>query len=155
MAGFDNLKLDNQLCFALYSATNAITRFYRSLLNELDLTYPQYLVLLVLWERDGIAVKDLIKRLKLDSGTLSPLLKRLEKAGLIEKKRMDLDERVVRVFLTPQAKKIEPQVAEIQNKVACQTGLDEKEFFELLDRLNQLAVSLAKREEEDLQLKTG
>lgn len=154
MAGFDNLKLDNQLCFALYSATNAITRFYRSLLNDLDLTYPQYLVLLVLWERDGIAVKDLIKRLKLDSGTLSPLLKRLEKAGLIEKKRMDLDERVVRVFLTTQAKKLEPKVAEIQNQVACQTGLADKEFFELLDRLNQLAASLNDREQ-DAQVKAG
>lgn len=154
MAGFDNLKLDNQLCFALYSATNAITRFYRSLLNDLDLTYPQYLVLLVLWERDGVAVKDLIKRLKLDSGTLSPLLKRLEKAGLIEKKRMDLDERVVRVFLTPQSKKIEPQVAEIQHQVACQTGLSDKEFFEFLDRLNKLAVSLSEREE-NMQAQIG
>lgn len=146
MAGFDNLKLDNQLCFALYSATNAITRLYRSLLNELDLTYPQYLVLLVLWERDGVAVRDLIKRLKLDSGTLSPLLKRLEKAGLIEKKRMDLDERVVRVFLTDKAKQIEPKVAEIQNRVACQTGLSDQEFFKLLDNLNQLAISLSDEE---------
>lgn len=154
MAGFDNLKLDNQLCFALYSATNAITRLYRSLLNELDLTYPQYLVLLVLWERDGVAVRDLIKRLRLDSGTLSPLLKRLEKAGLIEKKRMDLDERVVRVFLTAQAKKLEPQVAEIQHQVACQTGLSDQDFFQLLDRLNQLAASLSEQEPH-LQAKAG
>lgn len=154
MAGFDNLKLDNQLCFALYSATNAITRMYRSLLNELDLTYPQYLVLLVLWERDGVAIRDLIKRLRLDSGTLSPLLKRLEKAGLIEKKRMDLDERVVRVFLTAQAKKIEPQVAEIQQQVACQTGLSDQDFFQLLDRLNQLAASLSEQETH-LQAKAG
>ena len=73
MSQFDNLKLDKQLCFALYSATNNITRLYRSLLDEYDLTYPQYLVLLVLWEKDGVAIKEVMKRLNLDSGTLSPI----------------------------------------------------------------------------------
>ncbi|MCX4186955.1 MarR family winged helix-turn-helix transcriptional regulator [Methylophaga sp. OBS4] len=142
MSQFENLKIDNQLCFALYSATNSITRLYRSLLNEFDLTYPQYLVLLVLWEKDGIAIKDVMRRLKLDSGTLSPIIKRLQNAGLVEKVRTAQDERIVRLFLNDKARQLEPLVAEVQNKVACQTELSSSEFFELLDRLNQLAKNL-------------
>lgn len=146
MSEYENIKLDNQLCFALYSATNAITRTYRQLLSEHNLTYPQYLVLIVLWENEGLAVRDLMHRLKLDSGTLSPILKRLEKAHLITKSRTDLDERVVRIHLTQQARELKPVVANIQHQVACQTGLDSTEFFELLNRLNQLSEVLSKKE---------
>lgn len=142
MSQFENLQLDKQLCFALYSATNSITRLYRSLLDDYDLTYPQYLVLLVLWEKDGIAIKEVMKRLKLDSGTLSPIIKRLQTAGLVEKIRSDKDERIVRLVLTDKARKLEPFIAQVQEKVACQTGLSSTQFFELLDRLNQLATSL-------------
>jgi MarR family transcriptional regulator, organic hydroperoxide resistance regulator len=147
MSNFDNLRLDNQLCFALYTATNSITRFYRSLLNEYDLTYPQYLVLVVLWEKDGIAIKDVMRQLKLDSGTLSPIIKRLQSAELVEKVRTDEDERVVRLFLTDKAKQLEPLIAEVQTKVACKTSLSSSEFFELLSTLNELTNSLNKREE--------
>jgi DNA-binding MarR family transcriptional regulator len=147
MSNFDNLRLDNQLCFALYTATNSITRFYRSLLNEYDLTYPQYLVLVVLWEKDGIAIKDVMRQLKLDSGTLSPIIKRLQSAELVEKVRTDEDERVVRLFLTDKAKQLEPLIAEVQTKVACKTDLSSSEFFELLSTLNELTNSLNKREE--------
>ncbi len=146
MSNHENLLLDNQLCFALYSATNAITRVYRRLLDEHDLTYPQYLVLLVLWEKDGIAVRDLMQRLKLDSGTLSPILKRLERAGLVSKQRNDIDERIVRISLTDKARQLKPMVAEVQTQVACQTGLGNKEFFALLQQLNQLADALNQRE---------
>ncbi|EGL55440.1 MAG: MarR family transcriptional regulator [Pseudomonadota bacterium] len=147
MSNFDNLRLDNQLCFALYTATNSITRFYRSLLNDYDLTYPQYLVLVVLWEKDGIAIKDVMRQLKLDSGTLSPIIKRLQSAELVEKVRTDEDERVVRLFLTDKAKQLEPLIAEVQTKVACKTDLSSSEFFELLSTLNELTNSLNKREE--------
>ncbi|GLP98956.1 MarR family transcriptional regulator [Methylophaga thalassica] len=147
MSNFDNLRLDNQLCFALYTATNSITRFYRSLLNDYDLTYPQYLVLVVLWEKDGIAIKDVMRQLKLDSGTLSPIIKRLQSAELVEKVRTDEDERVVRLFLTNKAKQLEPLIAEVQTKVACKTDLSSSEFFELLSTLNELTNSLNKREE--------
>lgn len=147
MSDYDNLMLDNQLCFALYSATNAITRVYRQLLNEHDLTYPQYLVLVVLWEKDGIAVRDLMHRLKLDSGTLSPILKRLERAGLVSKQRNDIDERIVRISLTDKSRQLKPMVAEIQEQVACQTNLNNKEFFALLNQLNELADTLSKREQ--------
>lgn len=146
MSNHDNLLLDNQLCFALYSATNAITRVYRQLLDEHELTYPQYLVLLVLWEKDGIAVRDLMQRLKLDSGTLSPILKRLERAGLVNKQRNDIDERIVRISLTDKSRQLKPMIAEVQKQVACQTGLENKEFFALLQQLNQLADALSKRE---------
>jgi MarR family transcriptional regulator, organic hydroperoxide resistance regulator len=147
MSNFDNLRLDNQLCFALYTATNSITRFYRSLLNEYDLTYPQYLVLVVLWEKDGIAIKDVMRQLKLDSGTLFFIIKRLQSAELVEKVRTDEDERVVRLFLTDKAKQLEPLIAEVQTKVACKTDLSSSEFFELLSTLNELTNSLNKREE--------
>lgn len=151
MSNHDNLLLDNQLCFALYSATNAITRVYRQLLDEHELTYPQYLVLLVLWEKDGIAVRDLMRRLKLDSGTLSPILKRLERAGMVNKQRNDIDERIVRISLTDKSRQLKPAIAEVQNQVACQTGLENKEFFALLQQLNQLADALSKREAEAQQ----
>jgi DNA-binding MarR family transcriptional regulator len=146
MSQFENLQLDNQLCFALYSATNSITRLYRSLLNDYDLTYPQYLVLLVLWEQDNVAIKEVMKRLKLDSGTLSPIIKRLQNAGLVDKVRTDKDERIVRLMLTDKSRQLEPLIAEVQDKVACQTGLSSSDFFELLDRLNQLASSLNQKE---------
>lgn len=142
MSQFENLKLDRQLCFALYRATNSITRLYRGLLDDYDLTYPQYLVLVVLWEKDGIAIKEVMKRLNLDSGTLSPIIKRLQAAGLVEKLRTDKDERIVRLLLTDKARKLQPMIAEVQQQVACQTELSSEEFFELLDRLNQLAASL-------------
>jgi MarR family transcriptional regulator len=148
MSQFDNLKLDNQLCFALYSATNSITRLYRSLLDDYELTYPQYLVLLVLWEKDGIAIKEVMKRLKLDSGTLSPIIKRLQNAGLINKVRSEQDERVVRIYLTEKSKNLEPLIAKVQDKVACQTELSSEAFFELLDRLNQVTESLNKKDDQ-------
>jgi DNA-binding MarR family transcriptional regulator len=93
-------RLEEQLCFAVYQAGHAFTRMYRSILAELGLTYPQYLVMLVLWESDGITVKAVGERLSLDSGTLTPLLKRLEAAGLISRRRSSADERQVLLHLT-------------------------------------------------------
>jgi len=94
------LRLDNQLCFALYSASLAMTRLYKPLLDALGLTYPQYLVLLVLWEQDGLSVSALGERLLLDSGTLTPLLKRMESGGLVARQRDTQDERRVHITLT-------------------------------------------------------
>jgi len=95
------LKLDNQICFAVYSTAHAFNRIYKPLLERLGLTYPQYLVMLVLWERDDVPLKDIGERLFLDSGTLTPLLKRLETAGLIRRTRSTEDERQVLIALTP------------------------------------------------------
>ena len=94
------LRLDNQICFAVYSTAHAFNRVYKPLLDKLGLTYPQYLVMLVLWERDGVPVKDIGERLFLDSGTLTPLLKRLEAAELVKRTRSTEDERQVLIALT-------------------------------------------------------
>jgi len=107
------LLLDNQLCFALYSASLAMTKLYKPLLNALGLTYPQYLVMLVLWERDGLMVSELGDRLFLDSGTLTPLLKRLEASGLIARIRDVQDERRVHITLTQAGRTLKTEAAQI------------------------------------------
>ncbi len=112
------LLLDNQLCFALYSASLAMTKLYKPLLAELGLTYPQYLVMLVLWERDALMVSELGERLFLDSGTLTPLLKRLEAAGLVTRIRALDDERRVHVSLTPAGRKLKVRAARVPACVA-------------------------------------
>jgi DNA-binding MarR family transcriptional regulator len=109
----DLLHLDNQLCFALYRASRAMTAAYAPLLDELGVTYPQYLVMLVLWEHDGERVSQIGERLALDSATLTPLLKRLEAHGLIARKRSAADERVVEVFLTARGKRLERRAAKV------------------------------------------
>jgi MarR family transcriptional regulator, organic hydroperoxide resistance regulator len=109
----ERLHLDNQLCFALYAASRAMTAAYAPLLDELDLTYPQYLVMLVLWERDGERVSQIGERLHLDSATLTPLLKRLESRKLIERRRSREDERVVEVFLSTAGKRLERKAADV------------------------------------------
>ena len=100
------LQLDNQLCFALYSASLAMTKVYKPLLDEIGLTYPQYLAMLVLWEKDGLMVSELGERLHLDSGTLTPLLKRMEASGLVSRIRAVEDERRVHVTLTASGRKL-------------------------------------------------
>jgi DNA-binding MarR family transcriptional regulator len=107
------LLLDNQLCFALYSTSLAMTKLYKPLLDELGLTYPQYLTMLVLWEQDGLTVSELGQRLYLDSGTLTPLLKRLESSGLISRIRAVEDERRVHITLTAAGRKLKAQAAKI------------------------------------------
>ena len=107
------LELDNQLCFALYSTSLAMTRVYKPLLDEMGLTYPQYLAMLVLWERDGLMVSELGERLYLDSGTLTPLLKRLEASGLITRIRAVEDERRVHITLSAAGRKLKTRAAKI------------------------------------------
>src|SRR6201985_1753832 len=102
LSGDQVLRLDNQICFAIYSAAHAFNRVYKPLLDRLGLTYPQYLVMLALWERDGVPLKEIGERLFLDSGTLTPLLKRLEAAPLVKRTRSREDERQVLVALTTQ-----------------------------------------------------
>jgi DNA-binding MarR family transcriptional regulator len=124
MAVRDPLLLDDQLCFALYNAARAMTRAYAPLLEPLGLTYPQYLVLLVLWQRDGLQVNQLGDRLALDSGTLTPLLKRLERQGLIERRRGNDDERVVRVHLTPEGRALRARARKVPAHLARRAGFD-------------------------------
>ena len=116
------LALENQFCFALYSASHAMTRTFKPMLDRLGLTYPQYLVMLVLWEQDGILVKDIGARLFLDSGTLTPLLKRLEANGLLTRNRDPHDERQVRILLSADGKALRRQAEAIPQQVLCASG---------------------------------
>ena len=118
------LLLRNQLCHALYSASNALVRAYRPLLEPLDLTYPQYLVMLALWEHDDVPIKQLVEDTRLDSGTLTPILKRLEHKALVCRRKSDLDERQWLIQLTPAGHDLREQAAEIPQKLFCMTSLD-------------------------------
>jgi len=146
MTQHKNLLLNNQLCFALYAATNSIIRYYRIYLNEIGITYTQYLVLLVLWESENCSIKGIAKTLKLDSPTITPIVQKLEKMNLVKRQRSDPDERIVIVSLTKAGLDLEGQVADIQNKVACKTHLKTKDFNELKATLNQLAQTMTEKE---------
>lgn len=136
------LNVDLQLCFALYSASLSMTKTYKPLLAKLKLTYPQYLVLLVLWEKEGITVNRIGERLFSDSGTLTPLLKRLEKLGLIQRQRAVEDERRVIITLTEQGRLLQAQAANVHTQVACSTGCTLTELKELNNQLILLRTSL-------------
>ncbi|WP_424215249.1 MarR family winged helix-turn-helix transcriptional regulator [Streptomyces sp. BI20] len=137
------LRLDEQICFSLHAATRAFNGLYRVLLKDLDLTYPQYLVMLVLWEERGpVPVKRLGERLRLDSGTLSPLLKRLEAAGLVTRERSAADERSVEVGLTPAGRELRERALEVPRRIGAATDLDLAEIRDLQARLDRLTRAL-------------
>lgn len=136
------LQLDRQLCFALYSSSLAMTRIYKPLLAPLGLTYPQYLVMLVLWEIDGLSVSQLGQRLSLDSGTLTPLLKRLETLGHIDRRRASDDERRVDIFLTPRGRQLRELALDIPSQLACASACELDEVIALTQRLTQLRQQL-------------
>lgn len=118
----DMLALDNQFCFAIYSASLAMTKTYKPFLDKLGLTYPQYLVMLVLWQQDDVLVKSIGERLFLDSGTLTPLLKRLEASAFITRTRDDIDERQVRITLTKEGRALKKKAQDIPRQVLCASG---------------------------------
>ncbi|MCK6519978.1 MarR family transcriptional regulator [Myxococcota bacterium] len=134
--------IDDQLCFALYTASRAMTRAYQPILEPLGLTYPQYLTLLVLWEDDGQRVSALGDRLHLDSATLTPLLKRLEAQGLVRRSRSAQDERVVEVSLTEAGWALRERAAHVPLAMLCQTGLDLGELVALREQLKALTARL-------------
>ena len=134
----DPLKLDSMLCFAVYAAGHAFTRFYKPRLDALGLTYPQYLVFLVLWEQDGLTVKALGEKLFLDSGTITPLVKRLEARGLLRRQRDDEDERQVRIFLTPEGRALRAKALAVPLAVGKALGGQAEEAAELRRSLQLL-----------------
>ena len=137
------LKLDHQLCFALYSASLAMTKLYKPLLDELGLTYPQYLVMLVLWEQDGPMVSELGQRLSLDSGTLTPLLKRLEAAGLVSRMRDVADERRVHIHLTAAGRRLKARAARVPACLLATSRCPPGELQQLTARVRALREQLA------------
>ena len=139
------LKLSNQLCFPLYALSRKITSHYLPLLEKIGLTYPQYLVMLVLWEEDSVSVKELGHKLMLDSGTLSPLLKKLEDRELVVRKRHKEDERVVIITLTESGEQLKKIASVIPEQIKCSLELTDKEMREmkalatgLLEKINQI-----------------
>jgi DNA-binding MarR family transcriptional regulator len=139
----DSLKLDSQLCFKLYAASRAVIRGYKPMLDQLGLTYPQYLAMLVLWEWQEAApqqptVKALGERLALDSGTLTPLLKRLEQLQLVQRQRSARDEREVHLSLTPAGQALREQVGPLKARLLCDSGVDLNHLNELREGLDQL-----------------
>ena len=141
-----SLKLDDQLCFSIYAASHAFTRFYKPLLEPLRLTYPQYLVLLTLWESDGLPLKTIGARLGLDSGTLTPLLKRMEEAGFLTRARDKADERQVIVELTGKGRRLEAKAANFPQQIGAASSCSGAELqaltklmFRLRDDLDAVA----------------
>lgn len=139
---YDHLDIDNQLCFALYATSKAVIKNYKPLLDELGITYTQYITLLVLWKNDNITVKELGKKLYLDSGTLTPLLKRLESLGVIKRMRDSSDERNVYVKLTDEGFSMRDKASGIPQKMFCSTGLSIDEVSDLREKLKALLNNL-------------
>lgn len=138
---YEQLKLENQLCFPIYAVSRMITKHYTPLLKELDVTYPQYLVLLVLWEKDGLKVVDIAEKLLLETNTVTPLLKRMEEQKILYKNKSETDERVYNVFLTEYGKNLMEKAKDIPLRLSESSGLDletiirlRKEMYDLLSR---------------------
>ncbi|UNL96482.1 MarR family winged helix-turn-helix transcriptional regulator [Paenibacillus polymyxa] len=145
------LKLDNQLCFAIYACSREITKLYQPYLEKLGVTYSQYLVLIVLWEREECTVKELGEALYLDSGTLTPLLKRLQNAGLIDRKRSTQDERKVLISLTTEGRALRDKALSVPRCIQEKTSMTHDQFGslllqfnDLLDRVHQANVQIEK-----------
>lgn len=135
---FEVLHLDNQICFPIYAASRLVMQAYRPLLAALGLTYPQYLVMMVLWETDARTVSELGERLYLDSGTLTPLLKRLEKQGLLTRNRRKEDDRTVENHLTQAGLDLQKLAVDIPDELVCSAELDRNELGQLQAKLNEL-----------------
>lgn len=135
---FNPLALDNQICFALYVCSKEIIRRYGPLLDPLGLTYTSYITMLCLWEKDGVTVKDLGKRLFLDSGTLTPLLKKMEGQGLIKRERSKDDERTVYIFLTESGKALKEKCISVPQQMSCANILDLNEAGQLIGILHEM-----------------
>ena len=138
MDKYDSIKLDNQVCFSLYAASREIIKLYKPFLDKYNLTYTQYVAMLVLWEDEKSTVKDIGKRLHLDSGTLTPLLKKIECMGLIKRYRDVNDDRVVIVELTDNGRALKEKVLDVPKEMACKVKLPKEELIELKMRLDSL-----------------
>jgi DNA-binding MarR family transcriptional regulator len=135
---FDSLRLENQLCFGLYAAAHAMNRAYRVSLGPLGLTYPQYLTLLALWEEDRQSVSELGQRLRLDSGTLTPVLKRLESAGLVSRSRSRADEREVEIALTERGRSLRLDALGVRHDIVCRLGMSEDAILRLRRDIDEM-----------------
>jgi DNA-binding MarR family transcriptional regulator len=144
MENSKSLQLENQICFPLYVIAKEITGLYRPFLDEIGITYPQYLVMMVLWENDGLSVNHIGEKLFLDSGTLTPLLKRLESKGIISRKRKKEDERVVEVFLTESGRQLQRKACEIPGKIQDKIGIETEDLLHLKETVLKILNKIEK-----------
>jgi DNA-binding MarR family transcriptional regulator len=154
---FEQLKLENQLCFPIYAASRLITREYKPLLDDLGLTYPQYLVMMLLWETDDLTVREITERLLLNTNTVTPLLKRMESQGLIMRQRSEEDERRVIVTLTSQGTALKEKAASIPGKLVASLAsksMTVDDLKTLVSQINTLINHLSDKQKEDLDLKS-
>ncbi|MCY9663626.1 MarR family transcriptional regulator [Paenibacillus alginolyticus] len=142
MSSSEFLKLENQLCFSLYASSRAITRMYRPFLEGLGITYPQYLVLLVLWDQKESTVKELSEKLDLDSGTLTPMLKRMEAQQLVQRKRSSEDERVVNIQITEAGLALYEKALCIPQSLLASSGLSPEEIYKFNEQLKRIISSV-------------
>ncbi|EOU1682323.1 MarR family transcriptional regulator [Clostridium perfringens] len=138
MDKYNILKLENQLCFRLYASSREVIKKYKPILDQYNLTYTQYLTMLVLWENEKITVKGIGKKLHLDSGTLTPLIKKLEKMNLVTKYRSKEDDRVVIVELTDEGRKLKDEMIDVPRKAFCSLGIEKEQILELKKNLDSL-----------------
>lgn len=146
---YEQLKLDNQLCFPVYAASRLITREYQPFLDRLGITYPQYLVMMILWEEDSVAVNDIAKKLILNTNTITPLLKRMEKQGLVKRKRSRDDERKVMIQLTENGRKLQVEASLIPEQLAGRLAAGELKAIDLIrlkETLDSMIRLLSKQE---------
>lgn len=144
MENLQTPKLENQICFPLYVIAKEITGLYRPFLDELDITYPQYLVMMVLWENDGLTVSHIGDQLFLDSGTLTPLLKRLEAKGFIVRKRNKEDERVVEAFLSESGRELQAKACEIPGKILQKIDMEPGDLLQLKESIQKIVSKIKK-----------
>ncbi len=142
MKNCECIKLENQICFSLYAASREVIKLYKSILDKHNLTYTQYLAMLVLWEEEKMTVKDIGKRLHLDSGTLTPLLKKLESMGIITRHRDVNDDRVVIIELTEAGLKLKSEILDVPGEVFCKLNISNDQAKELKRNLDNLLQSL-------------
>lgn len=140
------LKLENQLCFSIYATSRIITKLYRPYLNELGITYPQYLVMLVVWEKENLTLKDLGSKLYLDSGTLTPLLKRLESMGYLNRERSHEDERLLCVSITEKGKELKEKAIKVPECILGCLNYDVENLFKLKKDVDGLLLSISSQE---------
>jgi len=136
------LQLDQQLCFAMYSTSLLMTKIYKPMLDQLGLTYPQYLVMLILWQKDGLALKDIGEQLHIDSGALTPVIKRMEAQGLLTRRRQPDNERTLEICLTPAGLALRPAASEVNRTLGMKCGLAEPEIIALREQLIALRSQL-------------
>jgi len=142
---YEALKLDHQLCFPLYTASRLVIQRYQPMLKELDITYPQYLVLMVLWEKDEVNLSTIAEKLQLQSNTLTPLLKRLQQRELLERKRSETDERNIVITLTEKGKALKDQACDVPAMLAEQLPLEEEEAKELYRLLYKMIGKMSEK----------